>query len=186
MEVIKAIIERRSIRSYKTDPVSEKDLKTVLEAGRWAPSWANTRCCRFVVVRDEAIKAKIADMMKANRAAGGIRLAPVLIAAVAELGKSGYCAGRAATDKGDWFMFDSALAMQNMVLAAHSLGLATVYVGNFDAAKAAKTLGVPPGFALVALTPLGYPNEKAEAPPRKSLSEIVFRDRFGSFYYDKE
>ena len=107
----------------------------------------------------------------------------MLIAAVAEMGKSGYIGGQVATDKGDWFMFDVALAMQNMVLAAHSLGLATVYIGLFDAKKAAEILDVPPGYALVALLPLGYPDEKLTAPPRKSLSAMVFRDTFGSFYY---
>ena len=184
MEVLEAIRERRSIRSYKNDPIPDADIKAVLEASRWAPSWANTQCWRFILVRDGAIKAKIADMLKANRAADGVRQAPVLIAAVADLGKAGHFRGQVATDKGDWFMFDVALAMQNMVLAAHSLGLATVYISLFDVVKAAEILKVPPGFAVVALAPLGYPNEKAEAPPRRKLSEIVYRDSFGQAYYE--
>ncbi len=56
----------------------------------------------------------------------------------AELGKSGFHEGKLVTDKGDWwYMFDVALAMQNLTLAAHSLGLGTVHVGHFDAQKAA-------------------------------------------------
>jgi nitroreductase len=76
-------------------------------------------------------------------------------------------------------MFDVALAMQNLVLAAHSRGLGTVYVGAFDARKAAEILGVPPGYAVVAMTPLGYPNETPAPGARKELAEIVFQDRFG-------
>jgi len=85
-----------------------------------------------------------------------------------------------ATDKGDyWFMFDVALAMQNLALAAHSLGLGTVHVGLFDAQKVATILGVPDGFCVVSITPVGYPDEKPSAKQRKGLSEIVFHDKFG-------
>ena len=84
-----------------------------------------------------------------------------------------------ATDKGDWYMFDVALAMQNLVLAAHSLGLGTVHSGLFDAKKAASILRVPEGFCVVSMTPLGYPDREPRPVPRKELSEIVFYDRYG-------
>jgi len=77
-------------------------------------------------------------------------------------------------------MFDVALAMQNLVLAAHSLGLGTVYVGRADAKEAAKILEVPEGYCFVALTPLGYPDQVRDPRPRKELAEIVFYDKFGA------
>ena len=76
-------------------------------------------------------------------------------------------------------MFDTALAMQNLTLAAHSLGLGTVHVGSFDSKEAARVLEVPEGFSVVEMTPLGYPDEQPGVRPRKELSEIVFRDMFG-------
>ncbi len=76
-------------------------------------------------------------------------------------------------------MFDVALAMQNLVLAAHSLGLATVHVGHVDAKKAANILKVPPGYCVVEMTPLGYPDQQRNPRPRKELSEIVFYNQFG-------
>lgn len=132
-------------------------------------------------MRDDELKAKLAETLYSeNPAYDAIRNAPVVIVACAELGKSGYYQGReSATDKGDWFMFDVALAMQNLVLAAHSLGLATVHVGRFDAKQAEAILGVPPGFCVVEMTPLGYPDQVRNPRPRKELSEIVFYDRFG-------
>ena len=190
MEVLEAIKTRRSIRRYKSTPVDDKAVQTVLEAGRWAPSWANTQCWRFIVVRDSKIKAKVADtLFKFKRPDGvivenagikAINTVPVLIVVCAEMGKSG-CRrdGEAATDKGDWFMFDTALAVQNMVLAAHALGLGTVIIGAFDAPKAAKILGVPAGYSVVTLFPLGYPDEEPLVRPRKELSEIVFYDKYG-------
>ena len=181
MEVLEAIKTRRSIRQYKTDPIDGKTLETVLEAARWAPSWANTQCWRFIVVRDSSIKAELASTLsKGNPATAAIENTPIAIVACAELGKSGCYDGVPATDKGDWFMFDIALAMQNLTLAAHSLGLATVHVGNFDAKRAAAILEVTEGFCVVEMTPLGYPDQVRDPRPRKELSEIVFYDKFGS------
>ena len=188
MEVREAIKTRRSIRKYQSTPVDAKTIELVLEAARWAPSWHNSQCWRFIVVRDSKIKDKLADTLIAvsadrpNRAAEAIKNAPVAIVACAELGKSGYSArelGKLVTDKGDWFMFDVALAMQNLTLAAHSLGLGTVHIGAFDAKEVAKILGVPQGFAVVSMTPLGYPDQEPGLRPRKELSEIVFYDKFG-------
>jgi len=188
MEVLEAIKTRRSIRRYKPDPVDDKALQTVLEAARWAPSWKNTQCWRFVVVRDSSIKAELAnslikikgeDTFVDNPSTKAIMNAPVVIVACAELSKSGLDADVFVTDKGDWYMFDVALAMQNLALAAHALGLGTVHVGQFDAKKVTEVLGVPDGFCVVEMTPLGYPDHEGKAPPRKELSEIVFYDKFG-------
>ena len=188
MEVIEAIKTRRSIRKYKPTPVAEKAIELVLEAARWAPSWANSQCWRFIVVRDSSIKDKLAETLvgvadRPNRASEAIKNAPLAIVACAELGRSGYSVQeprKPVTDKGDWYMFDVALAMQNLTLAAHSLGLGTVHVGAFDAKKVATILGVPDGFCVVSMTPLGYPDEAPEVRPRKELSEIVFYDKYGS------
>jgi len=187
MEVLEAIETRRSIRKYKSAPVDDKAVQAVLEAGRWAPSWANTQCWRFIVVRDSKTKAAVADTL--FRGPGGfenpgitaVNTVPVLIVICAKMGKSG-CnpRGEIATEKGDWYMFDTALAVQNMVLAAHSLGLGTVIIGAFDAPAAAAVLGVPEGYSLVTLFPLGVPDEAPKARPRKELSEIVFKDKFGA------
>lgn len=184
MEVSEAIINRRSIRNMKTDPIDDETLRKVLEAARWAPSWKNTQCWRFVVVRDGSIKEKISGCMTGGRAGPGtaanaIIQAPVLIVACAELGKSGLHAGDFATDKGDWYMYDVALAMQNLVLEAHSLGLGTVHLGLFDSRQVAEILGVPEGFCVVSMTPLGYPVETPGTVPRKELPEMVFYDKFG-------
>ena len=187
MEVLEAIKTRRSIRKYKATPIDDTAIELVLEAARWAPSWANTQCWRFIVVRDNGVKNKLADTLIAvgdrpNRAADAIRSAPVVIVACAELGKSGYYQREPrepATDKGDWYMFDVALAMQNLTLAAHSLGLGTGHIGASDAKRMGAILAVPEGFSVVEMTPLGFPDESPETKPRKELSEIVFHDKFG-------
>jgi nitroreductase len=189
MELMEAIKGRRSIRRYTSKPVDDKTLNTILEAARQAPSWANTQCWRFVVVRDSQLRNKLADTGidvatgKPNRGTEAMRVTPIAIVVCAEMRKAGYSIKEPkgpVTDKGDWYMYDVALAMQNLTLAAHALGLGTVHIGAFDAIKVAEILGVPEGYAVVAMTPLGYPDEKPNPRPRKELAEIVFYDKFGS------
>ena len=188
MELMEAIKGRRSIRRYTSKAVDDKTLEIILEAARQAPSWHNTQCWRFIVVKDSQLKNKLADtgiemaQGKPNWAAEAMRITPIAIVACAEMRKSGYYIKEPkgpVTDKGDWYMYDVALAVQNLTLAAHALGLGTVHLGAFDAIKVAEILGVPEGFAVVSMSPLGYPDESPNPRPRKEMAEIVFYDKFG-------
>jgi nitroreductase len=191
MDLFEAIKNRRSIRKYKPDTVDDKKIEAILEAGRWAPSWSNTQCWRFVVVRDAQIKSRLAESLLKfklpdreidNPAINMIKTVSAVIVVCAKTGTSGTAPGVGSgeffTDKGDWYMFDTALAVQNMVLAAHALGLGTVIIGTFDAAKVEQALNVPGGYRAVTLFPIGVPDHEGKAPPRKELSEIVIRDRW--------
>jgi len=186
MDTFEALKLRRSIRKYKPDPVDDQLVNTVLEAARLAPSWTNTQCWRFIVIKDAVIRAKLAETLQPNPALGlnpaavGVKNAPVVIVALAEKGIAGFYKGETYTSKGEWwFMYDVAAAMENLTLAATALGLGTVHIGLFDAAKAAEILEVPDTFHVVAMTPLGYPEFWPNPRPRKELSELVFKEKFG-------
>ena len=182
MDTFEAIYNRRSVRQYKDTPVSDDMLNKVLDAARWAPSWANTQCTRYVVVKDPAVKARLAETLnKGNPATEAIKQAPLVIVACAELGKSGYYKGAIVTDRGEeWFMFDVGIAMQNLALAAQALGLGTAHVGYIpDSKKVDEILGLPGGVVSVEMTPLGYPSSEAKAPPRRELADIVFYEKYG-------
>lgn len=177
---MQAIKERRSIRTYKSNPVPDNMIQDVLEAARWAPSWANTQCWEYILVKDaETKKALAGTLPSANPAKPAITEAPIIIVACAQLEKSGYFKEKAATDKGDWFMFDLGLSTQNLVLAAHCLGLGTVHVGLFDAQAASKILSVPESMAIVELIPLGFPSVSAKVTARKELKDIISYDKYG-------
>ena len=185
MEVFEAIKTRRSIRHYKPEDVPEEKVNAVLEAARWAPSWKNTQCWRFIVVHDRDTKVKLADTLGKvrggpNPSTDAVKNAPVLIVVCAKMGRSGYDdEGKVATDKGDyWYMFDTGLATQNIMLTAHSLGLASVPVGLFDAQKAGEILGVLGDVKVVMLLPLGYPAEEPGVPRRKELAEITSQEKY--------
>jgi len=179
VELMEAIKGRRSIRKYKPDPVSDGVLQKVLEAVRWSPSWANTQCWEFIVVRDGEMKAELAGTLpKTNSALSSMTEAPLVIVLCGKKGVSGFKKGEAATVKGDWLMFDTGIAMQSLCLAAYGLGLGTVVVGLFDHKKAEEILGVPESVEVVAMTPLGYPAAEGSVRKRKEFSEFVFYEKY--------
>jgi nitroreductase len=180
MELTDAIKGRRSIRKYKPDPIPEEALQVVLEAAKWAPSWANTQCREIVVVKDHRLKEDLATALpKSNPAFSSMTDAPVILVLCGKKGVSGFYKGQPATEKGDWLLFDLGLAMQNLCLAAHALGLGTVVVGMFDHRRVSEILKLPPHVDVVAMTPLGYPAAPGTVPKRKEISEFVFYDEYG-------
>ena len=180
MDLMDAIKERRTIRKYKPDPVPEEALKAVMEAVRWAPSWANTQCWEVIAVQDLKVRSELAEALpKGNPALSSMTDAPLLLILCGKKGISGYYRGQVATVRGDWLMLDVGLATQNLCLAAYSLGLGTVIIGLFDHKKVEAILGVPQDVEVVAMTPLGYPSTGGSAPKRKELSEFVFYEKYG-------
>ncbi|MFC1591829.1 nitroreductase family protein [Thermodesulfobacteriota bacterium] len=180
MELLDAMRDRRSIRRYKPDMPAEEDVRYCLEAARLAPSWANTQCWEFILVTDPAVKQQLSETLpEQNPARKAIVQAPIVIAACAQKEKSGFFKGAAATDKGDWMLFDTALALQNLTLAAHARGLGTVHTGFFDSGKAAQILQVPEQAALIELLPLGIPEAEGRPTPRKELDSFVFYESYG-------
>jgi nitroreductase len=179
MDLMEAIKGRRSIRKYKPDPVSEEALRVLMEAVRWAPSWANTQCWEVIVVKDPKVKSELATALpKTNPALSSMTEAPLVIVLCGKKGVSGFKKGEAATVKGDWLMFDTGIAMQNLCLAAYGLGLGTVVVGLFDHKKVEEILGVSQNAEVVAMTPLGYPAVEGGAPKRKEPSEFIFHEKY--------
>ena len=179
MDLMETIKGRRSIRKYKPDPVPEEAFRTLIEAVRWAPSWSNTQCWEIIVIRDSKIKSEVAKTVpKNNPALPSMAEAPIILVMCGRKGISGYYKGQAETVKGDWAMFDTGLAMQNLCLAAYGMGLGTVIVGLFDHNKVEEILGVPQDVEVVAMTPLGYPATKGSIRARKEVSEFVFNERY--------
>jgi nitroreductase len=179
MDAIECMMTRRSIRKFTSDPVSEKDLNVILEAVRFAPSWANTQCVELILIREEALKHSLRETLSAgNPAREGLLQAPVVIALCAKRNRAGAKKGSFATQYGDWYMFDAGIGAQNLCLAAHALGYGTVHVGLFDHTAAGKILGLPEDVALLELIPLGRPAVHPEAPARRSLAEWVHQNRY--------
>ena len=180
METQQSVMKRRSVRRFTDQDVSNDQVKELMQAARYAPSWANTQCWEFIIVRDSAVKEKLAATMpETNPARKATLNAPVVIVACGKLGSSGFYKGEAATNKGDnWYLYDVGLATQNISLAAHDMGLGSVILGLFDADAAGAALNLPDSVKVVTMIPLGVPAKESKAPPRKPLCEFVFKDKY--------
>jgi nitroreductase len=178
--------ERRSIRNYSDEPVSDNALQVILEAVQWTPSWANTQCWEIVVVKDPDIKLKLQQAVPAaNPAFKSIVSAPVVLALCARKGTSGYYKDIVTTRFGDWFMFDIGLAAQSICLAAQAQGLGTLIVGLYEHDKVDGALNLPKDIENVALITMGYATKVPKAPKRKEISEFTHQDVFLIYFHDR-
>jgi nitroreductase len=182
MELDQAIRERRSIRKFSDQAVSDREIGQLLEAARWAPSWKNGQVWEFIVVRDrEVIEQITATYREGNSARQCSLAAPALIVACAKTGVSGTIDGVERTKFTSWFMFDLGLAVQNLCLKAHDLGLGTVVVGSLGHDRCRELLGLPEGYEVVVALPLGRPAAPGrEGPARRPVAEFSHSDRFGT------
>jgi len=166
MDVLEAIKTRRSIRKYEKRPVPEELLEKILEAGRWAPSASNAQPWNFIVLRDEGVRREVARVSTYGKF---LAEAPLGIAVVVD--------PQASTHPVE----DGAIATQNMLLAAHALGLGTCWIGSYESdyeEKVKKILGIPENKRLLSLISVGFPAESRKSE-REELREIVFTDRYG-------
>ena len=182
MDIVDAISGRRSTREYKSQPVDEKTIRRLIEAATQAPNAVNQQPWTFTVVRDRAIlnqvsrdaKAHMLATMAADMAAGTrtehfrkmlgdpafqiFYHAPLLIVI-------------SGSAPGSWIVEDCALAAENVMLLAHSMGLGSCWIGfaqsylNTPAGKQA--LGLPDSWVPVAPIILGFPSAPPAAVPRK-------------------
>lgn len=169
LEVIK---KRRSIRDYSDKKVSEDDLNKVLEAIRLSPTWKNKQCFEVIVVDDKKLQKTIGETVKSNPCENAYTNATYTLVFIADPTRSGN------RDEKPYYMSDTAIAVEHAILTATSLGLGTCWVGVFPEEQLKGLLNIPDNYRIVALTPLGYPNEEVEARPRRDIKEIVHRNQF--------
>jgi len=173
MDVLEAIKGRRSIRAFKSQDVSPKIVEKLIDAARWAPSAGNIQPWGFIIVRKPEIKRGLAEAALGQTF---IEEAPVVIVVCANenLSSEGY----GIRGKTLYCIQDTAAAIQNIHLAAYSLGLGTCWIGAFREEEARETLKIPHGVRPVAIIPVGYP---AEAPPPRTripINKIVHYETF--------
>jgi len=169
MDVMKAIETRRSIRAYKDKPVEDEKLKSVLDAARLAPSARNMQEWKFVVVRDKELRERLAE---AAHGQSFVRQASVVIVACSLQTNHVMPCGELS------YPIDLAISVSYMTLEAVEQGLGTCWLGAFKQDEVKKILSIPENIRVVALLPLGYPDESPSPRPRKSLEEVVIYDNW--------
>ncbi|MFH1577850.1 MAG: nitroreductase family protein [Candidatus Omnitrophota bacterium] len=170
MDVMSAIKQRYSVRSYKPCDVEEEKLKGVLEAARLAPSASNRQEWRFIVVRDKVVRKRLAEAAR-NQAFVG--QAPVVIVCLAVTDNHIMTCGQLC------YPIDVAIAIEHMALKATEEGMGTCWIGAFYEDRVKEILGIPQDIRVVELLTLGYP-DKDDAPRRNrfALKEIVMYEKW--------
>ncbi len=156
--VIKAIIERRSIRRYSGKPVEKSEIKLLLKTAMYAPSARNQQPWHFIVIDDRTLLGRIMEVHPyASMLSGAV--AAILVCGDETLELS----------KGYWAI-DCAAATQNMLLAAHALGLGAVWLGVYPRQERQdsirKIFDLPAHVHPFSLVSLGYPGEEKGVPDR--------------------
>ncbi|MGA3191950.1 MAG: nitroreductase family protein [Candidatus Bathyarchaeia archaeon] len=173
MDLIEAIKGRRSIRAFKRRDVSDEDVAKLIDAAIWAPSAGNIQPWEFVIIRKPDVKRRLVEVAWEQ---SFIEEADVVIVVCAnenlssrrygDRGKSLYC------------IQDTAAAIQNIHLAAYSLGLGTCWIGAFKEQDVRQILNVPQGIRPVAIVPVGYAAESASPRSKKPMDHVVHHETF--------
>jgi nitroreductase len=171
VETLDAIHTRRSVRAFTEDPIPEELLNQVLQAAVGAPSGGNVQPWGFVVIR-------LPGRVRALRALapGVIGQPTVLIAIGLDVERAEQIGGVLGLHLA-WI--DIGLAMQNLLLAAHDLGLGTCPIGSLHRGAVAHFLDLPPHIQPVLLIALGYPQVMPPTRGRRPLAEVCFAERWG-------
>ncbi|HEX7514431.1 MAG TPA: nitroreductase family protein [archaeon] len=196
-----AIEKRRSIRKFKRKPVPDEQIMALIEAARLAPSASNTQPWRFKIVSDDDTKAKLAE---AAYRQSFVAQAPVVLVCCADLqgyfegikarsqefGKEGaleatmlrVLRGRAEQLKtvniqelAPGIAFNVAIAIEHIVLRALDFGLGSCWVRMLDEQKIKTIFGWKNSIHVVALLPLGYPDETPNPRKRRAIEELILK-----------
>ncbi|MBN2397305.1 MAG: nitroreductase family protein [Deltaproteobacteria bacterium] len=199
MELTQAIEQRRSIRKFREEPIPGGMIEELLEAARLAPSGSNIQPARFAVVTSPAMRKKLGTCTPYKF----ITRAPVIFACcadraslttrdrrVGELLETGafvdvemdpmdlqaYTAAQMdAFAAREYLSMNAAIAIEHLVLRAVDLGLGSCWIGRFDREKAREILELDGDIQIVALLPVGYPDQSPPRRPRIPLEQLVLK-----------
>ena len=170
---IENIMTRTSIRQYKDQPVEQEKIDIMLKAAMAAPTAVNLQPWHFIVINDK----KTIDLLAGNQPTN----APLLIAVCGDTDKTTMPDGKSKLP--DFWIQDVSAATENLLLAAHALGLGAVWTGCYPimerTAEVANVLNCPQNIVPLAIVRIGYPDEAPE-PKDKFKEENISYNKFGS------
>ncbi len=169
---IENIMTRTSIRQYKDQPVEQEKIDILLKAAMAAPSAVNLQPWHFIVITDKQTIGLLSGQQPTN--------APLLIAVCGDTDKTTTPDGKMKLP--DFWVEDVSAATENLLLAAHALGLGAVWTGVYPAmdrtAEVANVLNCPKNIVPMAVVRIGYPDESPE-PKDKFKEENISYNKFG-------
>ena len=166
-DILQCISGRRSIRSFLSNKVEDWKEKKLLEAANAAPSAGNAQSRFFYLVKNTGLRERLSQ---AAYGQGSIGEAPLVFVVCSDSVRSASRYG----ERGEtlYAIQDATASIQNILLAAHAMGLGSCWVGAFDEEGARDILSIPDTLRPIALIPVGYPNEKPRKSTRRLLTEV--------------
>lgn len=174
MNVFDAVKSRRSIRAYRKGPVPQAALDDMLEAARLAPSWKNNQSFSYILVQDRQLIGQLGEITGYNPSQSAYENAEYFLVLCGDPTLSG------RREEKEYYMTDAAISMEQMMLVAEENGVGMCWVGAFYENPVKKLLNIPEDIRVVALSPVGIPDEEPEAKPRRTLQEMVFLNKYGN------
>jgi len=165
MDTVSAILNRRSVRQYRDQAIAADDLNTILECARQAPSAGNRQPSHLVVVTDCRLRRQLAE---ASHNQSWMADASVIVVGLGDPSLSER-----------WHEVDTAIAIENLVLGATSLGYGTCWVGAFDEPQVKDILGIADELRVIALVTVGHAAQQPEARPRREMPDFASLQRYG-------
>lgn len=185
-EAINVIMQHRSIRQFKPDPIGDDVLETIIRAAQRASTSSNVQAYSVIAVRDPQVKQQLAEVAGNQR---NVIECPLFLVWCADLHRNSVAVeGEGAqmvsvtTENFVVATIDAALAAQNAAIAAESLGLGIVYVGGIrnDLRKATQLLGLPKLVYPVFGMSIGYPAQDPGQRPRLPLEAILHHESYNA------
>jgi nitroreductase len=173
MDVFGCMKARAEVRKYKKDPVPEDAIEKMLQAAIQAPSAGNLQDWEFVVVRSVEVKRELA-IAAFNQTF--VAEAPVVIVVCSDLDRVSSRYGERGSSL--YSIQDTAAATENLLLAAHDLGLGSCWVGAFNEERVKEVMVLPTHVRPLVIIPVGYPAENPEKPGRLDLKKVVHYERY--------
>ena len=173
MEFFEAIKNRRSIRTYKKQELTQDTINQLIDAARLAPSAGNAQSWAFVLATESKTKEALANAAFGQK---WLEEAAVVFVVCADMKRAEESYGERG--KTLYSIQDTSAAIENILLAAYSMGLGTCWMGAFREEEIRKVINAPPHMKPVALIPVGYPNESPRARSRRPSSEVVYKESF--------
>ena len=171
MDLSSTIRTRRSVRTFRTEPVPDALLRELAELANWAPSAGNLQARDLIVVRDTKTREALARAADQNELAQ----APIVVAVCTNASRISKYGERG---RELFSIQDAAAATENLLLAAHERGLGAVWMGSFDEDSVRRILGIPKHARPVTLVALGWPAESPAPPQRLPVDEVLHWDRW--------
>jgi len=174
MDFYNVIENRLSYKKFKNERIDRDSLHRMINSAMNSPSYKNNTSYKIIIVEDSNIKNSLSNCIRnsTSEMSEAVKDTPVTCVVIGKPENSGSMNGK------DFYIMDGAIAMEHLVLSAAAEGYGTCWVTEFDENEIKRMLNIPSDYRVIALTPIGKPDETRNPHAKKDVREYVFMNEF--------